>query len=255
LNTTELTGTSAAVDPARDPREPLHQLNGRFLVALQKLIPECHWEEWIVNVIVLHRTVTAVETVTLETSATLWHGEEFFSRDDCEKRGSTSVRSLDGEVPLDDSYAGYCIRERNVVWVDDLTDKTQARQPSRTTEADPLKEKYRSFAYVGVVTKRPARAEYVFPLRLRAGLSDALLGVVNCEWYGGGANPENTFQKLGRTIVSHLLTNLIDVHARFLPLAFDQIQVPVSDWNRFLADYYTPCVLEHISQIRKGDTL
>jgi len=247
-------------DPAdRDPREPIHQLNGHLLEALKKLIPdpEAKWSEWVMNVIMLHRNVGAGDTVTLETSATWRFDEMFCSRDDCQRRGQGKVSNLDGYVPMNKSYAGYCIREGNIVWVDDV--KTMQNAPASdlddsplASEPDPLQEKYRSFSYVGVKTPGLPRSEYVFPIRLRIGLSAAQLGVLNCEWFGGGDGDQNVFQKLRRTRAAHLLTHLLDVHARFVPLAYDRMRAAAGDWTAFLKQYYDPCMDQHIERIIKG---
>ena len=241
-----------------DPREPLHNLNGQLILALKRILPRCKWNEWIVNAIMLHRTLGAVEIVTLETSATMHRDSNFFSNRDC--GNEKKVRSLDGQVPFDDSFAGYCIREGNVVWVDDMK-KALGEYVDNLEDGKawhPLQDKYRSFGYVGVETEGPPYSEYVFPIRLRTGLSDAIWGVLNCEWYGAqtARRPEsyadkNHFQELGRTVVTHRVTSLLDIHARFLPLAFDRIHLPVGDWAKFVA-YYDQRIDEQVRRIVKG---
>jgi hypothetical protein len=246
-----MTSTSPVPDPD-DSRESIHQLNGRLLLALKRLIPEAKWEEWIVNVIILYRKVEAVETVTLETSATLYRDEPFFSRKDCEDRGRNTVRNLDGYVPIHDSYAGYCILQGDVVWVD----KVETTNRPSSSGSFPLQDRYRDFAYVGVKTPGLPRSEYVFPIRLRIGLSGTILGVLNCEWYGPleekPQEKENMFQTLQREYVVHLVTQLLDVHAGFLPLAFDRARAPGGSWEDFLENYYDPCMELHVARIRKG---
>jgi hypothetical protein len=175
---------------------------------LVTLFPDVDWKEWIVNAIILHRTLAAVETVTLETSATLHKGERYYSYDQCGH--DKPVKRLDGEVPLDDSYAGYCIRTGNIVWVDDL---------ESLHKDDPLRDEYRSFGYVGVRTPSPPKSEYVFPIRLRIGLSEAIWGVLNCEWYG--TQSESAFQSKGQAIVAGRIGTLLSIHARFLPAVID----------------------------------
>ena len=206
-----------------DPRDALHKLNGLMITHFQELLPDLEWGEWIINAIILHRKLAAVEIVTLETSATLHKGVAYFSRKAC-KKNDALVKRLDAEVPLDDSYAGYCIRTGNTVWIDDLP---------RDVAEDPRQNKYRSFGYVGVSTYSLPRAEYVFPIRLRIGLSEAIWGVLNCEWYGEQA--ESPFQRkgLGQAVVARKVSKLLSVHARFLPAVIDPDE-PVSggDSNR-----------------------
>jgi hypothetical protein len=195
--------------PPEEARRALHRLNGIMINHLVKRVfAEISWEEWIVNAIILHRTLAAVETVTLETSATLHKNKGYYSYVDCGP--NEPVKRLDGDVPLDDSFAGYCIRTGNIVWVDDLAilDKN-----------NPLWNEYRSFGYVGVRAPAPPKAEYVFPIRLRIGLSEAIWGVLNCEWYGTQAC--SPFQSRGQASVGGRIGKLLNVHARFLPAVID----------------------------------
>lgn len=248
-----------------DPREPIHTLNGRLLLALKDLLEDAgmNWPEWIINVIMLHRDVAGVETVTLKTSATLWCNEPFFSREQCRRNGRGKVEWLDGDVPMNRSFAGYCIREASIVWEDDMSSAgvpsspdpdirqiAPMRHPTEDKYPHPLEDKYRDFKHVGVTTPGPVRSEYVFPIRLRVGLSAAMLGVLNCEWYG--PSDQNAFQKIRRSRIAHLITHLLDVHARFVPLAFDRVRAPGGSWFRFLKTYYDPCMALHIERIRKG---
>lgn len=190
------------------------------------MLPDCRWDEWIVNVIILHRTVDVVETATLETSATLWHNDEYYSAEDCDPArrtkprtnpGDLRVRSLDGRVPIHDSFAGLCVRSGNVVWIDDLE---ALQEPDSNS---PLKDLYRSFGYVAVDSFALPHAEYVFPIRLRAGLSDITWGVLNCEWYRprdafGSAIRDSPFQKAGRDVVVDRVVDLLELHGRYLPV-------------------------------------
>src|SRR5215469_14105882 len=131
----------------------LHPLNGQLLESLQRILAPIvpDWSQWIVNSIILRREYLTAYTVSLKTSATLYHGKRYYSHKDCDDK----VKALDGLVPLDDSYAGHCLRSGSVLWVDGLED---------LEESDPLREAYRSFKYVGVNALRPV-AEYVFPIK------------------------------------------------------------------------------------------
>ena len=204
-----------------EARRALHWLNGIMINHMVKLFPDIDWNEWIVNTIILHRTLAAVETVTLETSATLHKGRRYYSIDECGL--DKPVKSLDGEVPLDASYAGYCIRTGNIVWVDDL---------ESLQNDDPLRDEYRSFGYVGVRTPSPPKAEYVFPIRLRIGLSEAIWGVLNCEWYGTQSG--SPFMNR-QAIVAGAIGRLLSVHARFLPAVIDPDE-SLSDGDSALHD-------------------
>lgn len=213
-----------------DPRAALHRINGELIEALRDVLPMPNerWREWIVNVIILHRSVEAKETVTLETSATWYKGRLVSDRSQLDQ----DVRRLDGPVPLDESYAGYCIRTGNYVWIDDLIGLQS------DPRASPLKNVYRSFEYVGVETTHLPDAEYVFPIRLRIGSNEIILGVLNCEWYAPeNKEHDNPFGE--RDVVVDRILALLERHARFLPLVLhiDATQHPAIEWTRLL-DYY-----------------
>ena len=196
-------------------RKALHALNGQLIDHLVAILPDSRWKEWIVNVIILHRTVGVVETTTLETSATLWHGERFFSEDDCGKK--PGVKSLDGRVPLHGSFAGWSVRSGYFVWIDDL------RELQEDGSKNPLKDHYRSFGYVGVEAYDLPHAEYVFPIRLRAGLTDIVWGVLNCEWYRPeGSELTSPFEVYGRDAVVKEVNDLLELHGRYLPVVLYQ---------------------------------
>lgn len=217
----------------KSPNAALHRLNGVMIQHLRKLMPECPWHQWVINAIILHRTLGAVETVTLETSATLYEGALYDGEEDI---GETKpVTRLDGPVPLDSSYTGYCIRTGRIVWIDDLPSLTK---PSH--DRDPLQGQYRSFGYVGVQTRNMPKAEYVFPIRLRVGLSDSLWGALNCEWYV--ADPDapdqrSHFQEIGPAIVMDSVGQLLDVHARFLPAVMNPDDASKENAEGFFAYY------------------
>jgi hypothetical protein len=202
-------------------RDALHALNGQLIRHLRDTFTDCPWKEWIVNVIVLHRTVGVVETATLETSATLWYGEEFFSDKDCREKPGR-VRSLDGRVPLHGSFAGWSIRSGYFVWVDNLPELQE--DDSDKEEKNPLKDVYRSFGYVGVEASALPHAEYVFPIRLRAGLTDIVWGVLNCEWYKpkGHSEQASPFENYGRDYVVKKVNELLELHGRYLPVVLYQ---------------------------------
>jgi hypothetical protein len=211
-----------------DPRAALHRINGELLEALRDVLPDVRWNEWIVNVIILHRLVEATETVSLETSATYYKGNLVCDRNQL----GGDVHTLDGPVPLDESYAGYCIRTGNYVWVENLIGLQSGQRDS------PLKNVYRSFKYVGVETTHLPNAEYVFPIRLRVGSNEIILGVLNCEWYAPENEPyDNQFSE--RDVVVHRIITLLERHARFLPLLLhiDASQDHAAKWMRLL-DYY-----------------
>jgi hypothetical protein len=234
---------SALLAPSN--RDALHALNGRLIdhlvEILADIVPRSDWKDWIVNVIVLHRTVGVTETATLETSATLWRGHKYYSQEACEQQNS-AVRSLDGSVPIDDSFAGLCVRTANVIWVNDI-DAAQKGE-------GPLKDVYRGFGYVGVQAPVLPAAEYVFPIRLRAGLSDIIWGVLNCEWYrparSFGSSP---FEKWRDEVVDRV-TDLLELHGRYLPVVLYEDGVEEKCSTR-LSDCYQRMFERHMSK-RKG---
>jgi len=229
-------------------RDALHALNGQLIKHLRDIFPDCRWREWIVNVIILHRVVGVVETATLETSATLWHDEEFFNDDDC-KRKPDHVRSLDGRVPLHGSFAGWCIRSGYFVWVDNLQELQE--DDSYNEKPNPLKDLYRSFGYVGVEASDLPNAEYVFPIRLRAGLTDIVWGVLNCEWYSskGDADQKSPFENLGRDYVVKNVNELLELHGRYLPVVLYQDGLG-PDCSKRLSKCYDEMFKSHYERTR-----
>jgi hypothetical protein len=189
--------------------EPIHKLNGNLLECLKRLFAPIgiDWEEWIVNVIMLSRQSSATYSIELRTSATLYHGKPYYSS----RHVDEHVTSLDAAVPLIGSYAGYCLHWGAAVWVDRI---------NSLPPLDPLAMAYRSFEYVGISAPPPI-AEYVFPIRVKTGLTEVLVGVLNLEWYGNPRSSERRqtpFQNL-RGIITAELSRLLDLHGSFMGLA------------------------------------
>jgi len=189
-------------------RQLIHRLNGQLLVALRKqLAQEIQWkpEHWIVNVIVLHRIIEDKEEAFLKTSATMLNGTVY---DQEPLDPEAGIGDFDRVVPLMKSLSGYCIRTGNVVWVDNLQDL-------RKDQMHPLYHDYRPFEYVSVIPESQPLAEYVFPIRIQIGLSEAILGVVNAEC----TKIDNQFKEKGFHKVLDAVLNLLDVHGPFLVVA------------------------------------
>jgi hypothetical protein len=190
-----------------DRRELIHNLNGQLLEALrEQLRVHIDWnpEHWIVNVIVLHRIIEEKEEAFLKTSATMLKGKIYDSLKQLDY--AKDIGDFDRIVPLQDSFSGYCIRTGNVVWVDDI---------NSLGKQHPLYLEYRPFEYVSVMPESRPTAEYVFPIRIQIGLSEAILGVVNAEC----TETENQFQRWGFHQVLDLVFKLLDVHGPFLVAA------------------------------------
>jgi hypothetical protein len=194
-------------DWAEDRRELVHNLNGQLLEALkERLVAYGNWdpEDWIVNVIVLRRIIEEREEAFLKTSATMLKGKIYSSLNDLNR--ANDIGDFDRVVPLKNSFSGYCIRTGNVVWVDDIKELTPDH---------PLYQDYRPFEYVSVIPESQPTAEYVFPIRVQIGLSEAILGVVNAEC----TQSQNQFKEWGFHQVLHVLIKLLDVHGPFLVVA------------------------------------
>lgn len=201
-----------------DRRELIHNLNGQLLNALKEQLREhIQWnpEHWIVNVIVLHRIIEQKEEAFLKTSATMLKGEIYASLKQLER--AEDIGDFDRIVPLKDSFSGYCIRTGNVVWVDDIT---------KLGKEHPLYHEYRPFEYVSVMPESKPLAEYVFPIRVQIGLSEAILGVVNAEC----TTTENDFKKWGFHQILDLVFKLLDAHGPFLVVA-EHIRLNNEDIN------------------------
>lgn len=189
----------------------LHQLNGQLLECLEKTLKELPivWDSksWIINVIILHRSIEGLEEAEMRTSATLYLGKLVDGRNTLEE--TEGVTELDGHVPLDKSLSGYCIRTGNLVWIDQMNKLEEANHP--------LRDYYRPFEYVGVHPKARPRAEYVFPIRIRVGTSEALLGVLNMEWFSEDSREKSQFfASEQRDAITDAILNLLDVHGPFL---------------------------------------
>jgi len=213
-----------------DPhRELLHRLNGQLLLRLNMLLKKELPEEprkwdcknWIINVILLHRSLEQVSytsvdqgkyTAQLETSATFHKGTLFDTSKDFDP---SKVALLDLPVPLDRSFSGYSITTSDVVWIDDLM--KLEKDPKH-----PLAKFYRSFGLVGVRTPadRPI-AEYVFPLFVQIGLNHTIIGVLNMEYFAprDGRPSPCPFDSENQLFITDIVTRLLNAHSPFLLIA------------------------------------
>lgn len=179
----------------------IHKLNGQLIDVLKHLLIEkVNWNvhDWIVTVLVLQRTVDTAEEAVLKTSSTMFRGEIVDEKGKC-----NAVGDLNRIVPLVKSFAGYCIRSGNVLWVDDI-------------KQHPLRDEYRPHEYVDIRPGRRLVAEYVFPIRVRIGLGQAVLGVLNAET---DSENGNEFKAAGLHRISELLLPLLDTHGPFMLLS------------------------------------
>ena len=186
----------------------IHRLNGQLIETLQDLLgKEIEWnsDEWILTVLVLQRTIEETEEAVLKTSSTMLNGKIFDAKEKCDL--DKGVGDLNRIVPLVKSFAGYCIRSGNVLWVDDI-------------ENHPLHEEYRLYEYVNIRPSKKFVAEYVFPIRVRVGVNQTILGVLNAET----SRQENEFKQAGLHHVSEILLRLLDTHGPFLLLS--QVLMP-----------------------------
>lgn len=224
-------------------RSMLHLLNGQLVTALQRVFPTFKWDEWIINAIMLHRQIGEVERVVFQTSATWCLGTLFDRQEQCGPE--QKVKTLDMDVPLKDSLAGYCVRSNDVVWIDDL--------PSLSI-SDPLKGLYRGFQFVGVFSPQLPNAEYVFPIRVIVGMSSILLGVLNCEWYSPAARASATspFYNLHRNVVNDFVLKLLQSHANFLAVALNEDASQTSDYDGILK-FHEETLDRCIARLRGGD--
>jgi hypothetical protein len=180
----------------------IHKLNGQLIEALrEKLVREIRWDarDWIVTVLVLQRTIEETEEAVLKTSSTLLNGKIFDSKDKCDL--DEGVGDLNRIVPLVKSFSGYCVRTGNILWVDDI-------------ESHPLHDEYRLYEYVNIRPGRKFLAEYVFPIRFKAGLNQTVLGALNAETSG-----KDQFKQTGLHPISEIVLELLDAHAPFLLLS------------------------------------
>lgn len=182
----------------------VHTLNGQLIEALKNsLVKELRWKykEWIVTVLVLQRTIEETEKAVLKTSSTMLNGKIFDAQEKCDlKKG---VGDLNRIVPLVKSFAGYCIRSGNTLWVDDI-------------ENHPLREDYRLYEYVNIRPVRKFVAEYVFPIRVKVGLNQTVLGALNVET---SREDLNEFKKAGPHRISEIVLRFLDTHGPFLLLS------------------------------------
>lgn len=181
----------------------IHKLNGQLIQALQDLlVGEVNWNphEWIVTVLVLQRTIEETEEAVLKTSSTMLRGKIFDTKGECDL--NEGVGDLNRIVPLVNSFAGYCIRSGNVLWVDEI-------------KTHPLRSEYRLYEYVNIRPEGKSVAEYVFPIRVKIGVNHTVLGVLNAE-----TSRENTneLMKAGSHNVSRIVLRLLDTHGPFLLL-------------------------------------
>jgi hypothetical protein len=160
----------------------IHKLNGQLIEALQNLLVDTiHWtpKNWILSVLVVQRTIEETEEAVLKTSSTMMEGKIFDEKEECNLE--EGVGDLNRIVPLINSFAGYCVRSGNVLWVDDI-------------ENHPLREEYRLYEYVNIRPRNKFVAEYVFPIRVRIGLNQTILGVLNAET---SSEDNNQFKRAG----------------------------------------------------------
>jgi hypothetical protein len=187
----------------------IHKLNGQLIQALgELLVREINWDpqQWIVTVLVLQRSIEETEEAVLKTSSTMLNGKVFDAKENCDLQAG--VGDLNRIVPLVKSFAGYCIRSGNILWVDDI-------------ESHPLRPEYRLYEYVNVRPKGKFIAEYVFPIRVKIGVNQTMLGALNAE-----TTRENTneFKEAGLHHVSKIVLRLLDTHGPFLLLS--QLRMP-----------------------------
>jgi hypothetical protein len=182
----------------------IHKLNGQFIETLSDfLTEEIKWNplDWIVTVLVLQRTIEETEEAVLKTSATMLKGRVFDEKNECNLQDG--VGDLNRIVPLIKSFAGYCVRSGTVLWVDDI-------------ENHPLRPEYRFYEYVNIRPDEKLVAEYVFPIRVKIGVSQTILGVLNVET---SRKDEHEFKKAGPHHVSEIVLRLLDIHGPFLLLS------------------------------------
>ena len=195
-------------------RDLVHRLNGQLLEALEghmkALLPGKSWrpEDWIINVILLSRNIETVFAARLETSATLYKGRLYDHRDGLNPE---EVGALDLPVPLDQSFSGYCVQTNNPVWVGDL---------NKMNTNHPLHEFYRKFEHVAVRPETRPTAEYVFPILLKIGLIQSVLGVLNMEYFGTKKSPLKNNQQIK---ISEAISKLLNLHGPFLLAAIDEV--------------------------------
>jgi len=181
----------------------IHTLNGQLILELKNLLgKELRWnhKEWIITVLVLQRAIKETEEAVLKTSSTMLNGRIFDAKEKTDlKKG---VGDLNRIVPLVNSFAGYCIRSGSILWADDI-------------ENHPLREEYRRYEYVNIHPDRKFIAEYVFPIRVKVGLNQTVVGALNLET----SREENEFKKAGPHRISEIVLRLLDIHGPFLLLS------------------------------------
>jgi uncharacterized protein YlzI (FlbEa/FlbD family) len=179
----------------------IHKLNGQLIVTLNDLlIRKIRWspDEWIITVLVLQRTIEETEEAVLKTSSTMLNGKIFDAKEECDL--DEGVGDLNRIVPLVKSFAGYCVRSGNVLWVDDI-------------ENHPLHDEYRLYEYVNIRPGKKFLAEYVFPIRVKVGVNQTILGVLNAETSREGTNK---FKEAGSHRISEIVLGILDAHGPFL---------------------------------------
>lgn len=177
----------------------IHKLNGQLIRVLRELlVREIEWNpvHWVVTVLVLQRTIRETEEAILKTSSTMLEGEIFDEEQLNEGAGNRIV-------PLIKSLAGYCVRSGNVLWVDDIAHH-------------PLRPEYRLYEYVNIHPDEAFVAEYVFPIRVKIGSTQIILGALNVET---SRTDEHEFKIAGSHHVSEIVMRVLDTHGPFLLLA------------------------------------
>lgn len=196
----------------KSQRALVHRLNGQLLESLHQqlsFVLKEDWilEDWIINILMLNRSVEQAYTARMESSSTFYKGTLFKSWKDCDTE--QGVGGLDFEAPLDLSFSGYCIQTGDSVWLEDVTKILD--DPKH-----PLREFYRRFEHVAVLPDADIpTGEYIFPILVRVGLLHMVLGVLNMEYFAKGT----PFAKYGQLKLSNLIMKLLYAHSPFLLLA------------------------------------
>lgn len=218
--------------------ELLHRLNGQLLSNLQQLLSNelerlgSAWNaaHWIINVIMLHRSVDAEHSAKLFTSATLHRGRLVVTPEDYDDE---TVAVLGLPVPLDASFSGHAAVTSDVVWINNLGELEGLS--GETVERPQLARLYREFGHVGVSTpaERPV-AEFVFPILIQVGLAHLVLGVVNMEFFDTDGTVACPFTADNQIIVSDAVTEFLNVHGFYLLIGQPQLagDVPSAIMNR-----------------------
>ncbi len=200
------------MQPFNNWRQHIHKLNGALLESLSESLPLIApgWSSssWVINAIILYRDLKDDDRITFDTSATLHAGEPFWAASHFRPRKGLAVTSIDLPVPLMKSLSGYCVRRNTPVWIGDLDAISH-------DSSHPLYGLYRQYAYVGVHPKGQPRGEFVYPIRVRLGMADVILGVINCETWTAEDTPFDT----DAARIQWLMEEYCNAHAPILAAA------------------------------------